>query len=146
MTYRFFTPALSLTILACVIYIAAPVKSQGSHSAEELEPLIKSDEPIYLDGERVYRPKECEKKAIITYKPEPPFTEKARKHKVGGDVSIRAILSSAGDVRVLYILKKLPDGLTEQAVKAAKEIKFEPATVGGKQVSVIVLLVYSFNR
>jgi TonB family protein len=139
------TLMVRVALIVCVMLVAMPVKAQGPPSAKELEPLINSDGPIYLDGERTYRAKETEKKALITYKPEPPYTEKGRKHKVEGVVSIRAILSSAGRVRVLYTIKELPDGLTKEALKAAKKIKFEPATVGGKRVSVIVRLEYLFN-
>jgi len=66
-------------------------------------------------------------KVVITAKPEPEFTEEARKHNVEGIVRLRAILSSSGQVRNISILKRLPDGLTEKAIAAAHRSKFRPA-------------------
>lgn len=139
---------LSVMALCLAIYVASsltPVKAQGKPSAQELEPTIKSGGAIYLDGERIYRSKETEKKARITARPEPSYTMKARENKVEGIVELRAILTSAGEVKVLYTLRELPDGLTEQALKAAKQIRFKPAEVGGKMVSIVVILQYNFN-
>lgn len=114
-------------------------------SPEEFALLLKSDKPIYIDGERIYRGREVDQKARLFSKPEPPYTEKARANGVAGDVEIVVILSSAGKVKVLHIRKGLPDGLTEQALKAVKKIKFQPALVDGKPVSSLVLAEFNFN-
>ena len=114
-------------------------------SPEEFVLLLKSDKPIYIDGERIYRGREVHQKARILSRTEPPYTEKARENGVQGVVEIELILSSAGKVKVLHIRKGLPDGLTEQALKAAKKIKFEPAMVDEKPVSSFLLAQYNFN-
>lgn len=114
-------------------------------SPEEFVLLLKSDKPIYINGERIYRGREIHQKAVILSKPEPAYTDKARENRVEGDVEIVLILSSAGKLKVQHIRKGLPDGLTEQALKAAKKIKFKPATVDGKPVSSFILAQYNFN-
>ena len=114
-------------------------------SPEEFVLLLKSDKPIYIVGERIYRGREVHQKARLLSRPEPPYTEKARKNGVEGNVEIMLILSSTGKLKVLHIRKGLPDGLTEQALKAAKKIKFEPAMVDGKPVSSFILAEYHFN-
>jgi len=115
-------------------------------SPEEFSLLLrKSDKPIYIDGERIYRGKEVHQKARLLVRPEPPYTENARANGVEGVVDIQLILTSKGKVKVLHVRKGLPDGLTEQAVKAAKKIKFEPAKVDGKPVSSFLLAEYNFN-
>ncbi|HEY8224538.1 MAG TPA: hypothetical protein VIG25_04615 [Pyrinomonadaceae bacterium] len=42
-------------------------------------------------------------------------------------------------------MARLPDGLTWQAVRAAKQIKFIPATVNAWPVSMFMQLEYNFN-
>jgi len=85
------------------------------------------------------------KRAVITLKPEPGFTEGARKFNVEGVVRLRAILSSNGQVTNVGVIKGLPHGLTELSVAAAQKIKFEPAQMDGKAVSQYILLEYNFN-
>ena len=52
--------------------------------------------------------------------------------------------SESGRVTHTLILKGLGGGLNENAVKAARQIKFEPATKDGKPFSQIKILEYSF--
>lgn len=84
-------------------------------------------------------------RAVITFKPEPSFTERARNHNVRGVVRLRAVLGADGRVRNIIALKRLPDGLTEMAIAAAQRIKFTPATINGQPVSQFVVLEYHFN-
>jgi len=42
-------------------------------------------------------------------------------------------------------LDTLPFGLTEQAIAAARQIKFVPAVKDGRPVSVFMQLEYNFN-
>jgi TonB family protein len=53
--------------------------------------------------------------------------------------------SADGTVRHILIVKPLGFGLNEQAVRAARGIKFEPATKDGKPVSVVKQVEYSFS-
>ncbi|HEX7313932.1 MAG TPA: energy transducer TonB [Pyrinomonadaceae bacterium] len=92
-----------------------------------------------------YRSVEVEKRAIIVYKPEPGFTEEARRHYVTGVVRLRAVLSSSGKVTNISVVKGLPDGLSERAAIAARHILFFPAVKGGREVSQYVVLEYNFN-
>ena len=92
-----------------------------------------------------FKPAEVTKKAVITAKPEPGFTESARKFNVTGTVRIRAILSAAGTVEGAHVVKWLPHGLTQRALAAARQIRFEPAQKDGKPVSQYVTLEYNFN-
>ena len=113
---------------------------------KDFEKLVAGSAPLYVNGERVYRGKEVSQPAIVTDKPEPQFTNQARKKKTHGTVEIRAVLKSTGELTVLNVLKRLPNGLTEQALDAAPQIKFKPALLDGKPVSQIILLQYNFNR
>jgi TonB family protein len=94
---------------------------------------------------RNFKPGEVTRKAVITAKPEPGFTEEARKNNVTGTVRLRAVLSSSGSVQGISVVKGLPDGLTEKAIAAAKQIRFTPAQKDGRTVSQYVTLEYNFN-
>ncbi|MFL6335652.1 MAG: energy transducer TonB [Pyrinomonadaceae bacterium] len=85
------------------------------------------------------------KRALITFKPDPGFTEEARWFNVAGVVRIRAILASDGQVKIVSVVKPLPHGLTRRALGAARLIKFEPARKDDRPVSQYVVFEYNFN-
>lgn len=94
---------------------------------------------------RVMKVQEVTRKAQIITRPEPQYTEDARKNSVTGEVMLRAVLSADGRVTNIQPMKRLPDGLTEKAMAAARLIKFTPAEKDGRAVSQYVTLVYNFN-
>lgn len=122
------------------------LQAQNQDSAKDFEKRVSSSVPLFVDGERVYRGSEVTKRAHVTSKPEPMFTEQARKKKVEGTVMFRVVFEASGAVKVLNVLKRLPHGLTEQALEAAGRIKFEPAMLDNTPVSQTILLQYNFNR
>ena len=90
--------------------------------------------------------KEVTTRAIIKSKPNPAFTYEARLQGVRGRVKLRIILGSDGKVRDrMQVLEGLPYGITEEAMKAARRIKFEPARKEGRPVSQYVIVIYNFN-
>lgn len=81
----------------------------------------------------------------IKRKPEPEYTAEARRHQVTGTVLLRALFHSSGEVKNVCWLWDLPYGLTENAIKAAYKITFEPVIKNGQPVSVTTLVEYHFN-
>lgn len=94
---------------------------------------------------RLFSPREVTQKARILSKPEPQYTESARKYGVSGVVALKATLSRTGEVTDIQVNKKLPHGLTERAVAAARGIRFHPAQMNGHGVSQYILIEYNFN-
>ena len=94
---------------------------------------------------RGYRASEVDQRARLLSKPEPHYTEEARRNQITGRVMLRAVFASSGEVVQIQALSTLPFGLTEQAIAAARQIKFLPATKGGRAVSVYMQLEYNFN-
>jgi len=97
------------------------------------------------DSNRTFTGREVTRRAQIFAKPEPSYTEWARKFSVTGTVRVRAILMSSGRVGGITVIKRLPHGLTQEAIEAAQKIKFEPAVNDGRPVSQYVTIEYNFN-
>ena len=95
--------------------------------------------------DRVFRQAEVTKKAVLTFKAEPEYTEEARKNGVEGVVRLRAVLNVSGQVTSISVIRPLPDGLTEKAISAARQIRFQPAQKDGRPVSQYVVIEYNFN-
>jgi hypothetical protein len=81
----------------------------------------------------------------IIRKPQPEYTKEARRNNTNGSVILRALFHSSGKVREVCWVKRLPYGLTENAIKAAYKIVFEPITRDGRPVSVRSFIDYNFN-
>ena len=89
--------------------------------------------------------REVTRKALITSKPEPGFSEEARKNNAQGTVKLRLALRADGTVGDVSVIKGLPFGLTERAIQAAKRIQFVPAQREGRNVSQWITIEYNFN-
>jgi TonB family protein len=97
------------------------------------------------DYNKVFSGKDVSSKARVLSKPEPQYTEEARKNQVTGTVVLRAVFTSGGQVTNIRAVSGLPYGLTERAIAAARQIKFSPATKDGHAVSMYIELQYNFN-
>jgi len=93
----------------------------------------------------IFASREVTTRALIQKKPEPLYTDRARRNQVTGTVRLRLVLGADGTVQHIYPTRRLPDGLTEAAVEAARKIKFIPAIKDGRPVSQFVTIEYNFN-
>ena len=97
------------------------------------------------DNGQPFAGSQVEQRARVLFKPEPTYTEEARRNQVTGTVMLRVVFASNGDVVQIRAVHSLPYGLTERAIAAARQIKFVPAVRGGRPVSVFMQLEYNFN-
>ena len=97
------------------------------------------------DYNRIFSGREVTQKARVLEKPEPTYTESARKFGVEGTVVLRAVFSKNGEVTNLRVVSKLPHGLTQRAIESARAIRFVPATKDGQPVSMWMELQYNFH-
>jgi len=58
---------------------------------------------------------------------------------------LKVVFSSSGQVTNIQAMRSLPYGLTEKAIAAARQIRFDPATKDGHKVSMWMQLEYNFN-
>ena len=83
--------------------------------------------------------------AEIISKPNPVYTEEARKLRIEGEVLLDVVLESNGKVRVLKIVRGLGHGLDEAAMRAAEQIRFRPALQDGQPVDFPAVLHILFQ-
>lgn len=95
-------------------------------------------------AEAPLKTKELTHRIVPIFKPEPGYTETARRNNTQGTVTLRLLLFSDGTVRNITPIKRLPDGLSEKAIAAAKLIRFLPAEKDGRVVSTYAVINYAF--
>jgi TonB family protein len=81
----------------------------------------------------------------ILSKPRPSYTDAARQNQVTGVVRLRVTFLASGQIGAVSPVSGLSYGLTEQAIAAAKQIRFEPAKVNGVPQTVSMTIEYSFS-
>jgi protein TonB len=91
------------------------------------------------------RPGEGAINPVPLLQPKPNYTVQAMQAKVTGEVMLDAVVEANGTVRILRVLKGLPFGLNDEAIKAARQWLFKPATADGKPVPIQVTLILEFN-
>ncbi|HMD99039.1 MAG TPA: TonB family protein [Terriglobia bacterium] len=82
---------------------------------------------------------------IAIFKPEPPYSEEARKAKWQGTVVLWIIVDAQGNVSDVRVARPLGLGLDEKAVETVKTWKFKPAMRGGSPVAVRVSVEVTFR-
>jgi TonB family protein len=114
---------------------------------ERLETLRLYGQPISSpDERRVFGSGEVETSARILETPMAEYTDEARAANTHGDVRLRLVLASDGSVKNVFPIKSMGHGLTESAMKAARQIKFEPALRNGEPASEFMTFVYEFEK
>ncbi|HEX8143120.1 MAG TPA: energy transducer TonB [Pyrinomonadaceae bacterium] len=82
---------------------------------------------------------------IVTFEPSTRLTEAARRNKTTGTVELLVRFGADGEATVVDRITTLPDGLTEEAERAAERTLFKPATINGKPYSVTELRQFVFS-
>lgn len=78
-------------------------------------------------------------------KPSPQYTDAARQNNVQGSIRLRVTFLANGTIGSISPINSLPNGLTEQAIAAARRIKFEPAKRNGIAVNTTKTIQYNFS-
>ena len=71
----------------------------------------------------------------ITSKPDPVYSDEARRLHIQGEVILRVDFTASGQVQVLGVEQSLGYGLDEAASRAAQQIQFKPARRNGRPVN-----------
>ena len=76
-----------------------------------------------------------DRRPVLLNQPQPLYTEQARTNKVQGVVRVKVLVDANGSVKEVVVVRGLPDGLNEQAIRAAYQMRFRPAVKNGQPVS-----------
>ena len=101
------------------------------------------DEDESMD--HVLSSKAVDVRAVILEKPRPTYTREASKAGIQGIVILRVELTSTAEIGKIGVVRRLPYGLTENAIRVACKIKFKPAMKDGTQVSQWLNVEYAFR-
>jgi TonB family protein len=82
---------------------------------------------------------------IPIYKPEPAYSEEARKAKYQGTVVLWIVVDTQGNVTDPRVVRPLGLGLDEKALETVRTWKFKPALRNGSPVPVRVIVEVSFR-
>jgi periplasmic protein TonB len=127
----------------------SPVEAAGSGQSQVAPQQSPDASGKYHVGDGVSPPK-------LVYAPDPEYSEKARRKRVQGKIVLSLTVDPQGrpqDVRVLHSLAETLDkkfqaaavDLDENAVKAVKQYRFDPALLKGKPVSVETTVEVSYR-
>jgi TonB family protein len=81
----------------------------------------------------------------ILTKPRANYTDSAKQANIQGTVRVAVYFSADGKAKYVMVVKPLSNGLSEEAIRAARQITFEPQLKDGKPVSVIKMVEYIFT-
>ncbi|MGI8734159.1 MAG: energy transducer TonB [Pyrinomonadaceae bacterium] len=95
--------------------------------------------------EQVLSSKMVDTRAVFRAKPRPGYTLEAQRNRKQGFVILKVALSAMGTISRVRVLRGLPFGLTESAIKAACKLQFKPAMKDGQSVSQWVTAEYVFR-
>jgi protein TonB len=95
--------------------------------------------------ELVVSTKEVDTRLVIKAKPQPSYTKEARRNGIQGFVTLKVLFSGRSKIGRIKVLKGLPAGLTENAIRAACKIEFKPAIKGGQPVGQWLRVEYVFR-
>jgi TonB family protein len=81
----------------------------------------------------------------ITSKPNPVYTDEARKMRLEGEVLLEVNFSANGSLHVNRVVRGLGHGLDEAAVAAANKIRFKPALRTGQPIDSTAIVHVTFQ-
>ena len=78
----------------------------------------------------------------------PVYTSEGMMRRIEGEVHVNCVVTSSGTVGTCDVRRSLDAnsfGLDNEALRAARQCRFRPATLKGKPVSVLVTIILEFN-
>ncbi|MBI3652612.1 MAG: TonB family protein [Acidobacteria bacterium] len=75
----------------------------------------------------------------------PNYSADARRNKITGAVRLQLKVGAEGAVKSVQVLNALPDGLTEEAIRIARVLQFQPAMSKGVPVEYAIVIEVEFD-
>jgi TonB family protein len=100
---------------------------------------IPEEPGVFIAGVSGVTQPECK------YCPNPDYSDAARAGKFQGTTILSVVVTAQGGATGIYVLKGAPFGLTDQAIKAVKNWRFQPSQKDGKPVPARVSVEIAFR-
>jgi len=130
-----------LQIAAAVFLLQAAPPNPGSQQA----PPAPSQSTNKQTGSGVYKVGGEVTAPVPVDRPEPKYSEEARRAKYQGTVVVMIVVDTSGNVTDARIVRPLGLGLDEKALETVRTWKFKPAMRNGVDVPVRVLVEVNFR-
>ena len=130
--------AVALTISTLAAGLIKSFRRYEARAARQFAPAVAHAPPA--------APRLRDAPVHIIYQPRPARTLAAVRAGVGGKVKLRMMLNWDGTVTDITPVETQPAGLTEQAIEAARQIRFRPAIVGGRFTNAAQLVEFNFDE
>lgn len=118
-----------------------PGHGNGSGGAQGLRGTVASDGSARGSGAAG----SATASVAILYKPNPPYSHEGRALKLQGDVVLEVVFLASGQMQVTRVVSGLGHGMDEEAIQAAKRIRFTPAMRDGQPVDFPALVRIEFR-
>jgi TonB family protein len=82
---------------------------------------------------------------VPIFKPEPEYSEEARKAKYQGSVTLSIVILPDGSTSNIRVIRPLGLGLDEKAIEAVQKWRFRPSLKDGKPVAVSANVEVNFR-
>lgn len=82
---------------------------------------------------------------VLVVKPRASYTDAARQNDVEGSVVLRVTFLENGSIGPVKVDRGLPNGITEEAIKAVRQMVFIPTMKKGIPISVVKPVEFSFK-
>jgi len=76
---------------------------------------------------------------------EPQYTPEAAHSKAIGTVVLQAVVKTDGTIDILRVVRGLPFGLTDSAIDAIKQWRFQPGQQNGQNTDIALNVEVNFN-
>jgi TonB family protein len=82
---------------------------------------------------------------VLKSKPRPRYTDLARERNITGEAHLRVTFLANGGIGSIEVVNGLPNGLTGEAIWAAKRLVFLPARKNGVPINIVRTIQYGFS-
>jgi tetratricopeptide (TPR) repeat protein len=114
---------------------SAPVAESSSENKASPSPNSASGEDCLGP---IYRPSDVTQIASLEKPLQVPYTDEAVQNKVEGKIVLQVVLCGNGAASDITIEGALPFGLTERAIESIRKVRFKPALLDSRPVSIIM--------
>ncbi len=136
---------LFFTILTGCLSISAQDLKQVIPTCEQSKAIISNDATPNLESQIPIYKATNEMKPTILKKVKATYPKEASTSGIHGTVLLSMVFHADGKIGNIRVIRGLPDGLSEAAIEAARQLVFKPAEKDGVPISVRMSVEYGFN-